>query len=145
MSGSIPTPDGASRAPRDEATFSQKPDSFTPDKRRRAPRFSVDLDVTMSSEHNFYAGFAENISSGGLFVATYVKRPRGDRMEIVINIPGRPEPIRAVGEVRWLRDYSEQSNVPPGLGVRFVELPETDAKAIEDFLKDRDPLFYDDE
>jgi uncharacterized protein (TIGR02266 family) len=145
MAGSIPTPDGASRAPRDEATFSTKADSFTPDNRRRQPRFSVDLDVTMSSDHNFYAGFAENISSGGLFVATYVKRPRGDRMEIVINIPGRPEPIRAVGEVRWLRDYSEHSNVPPGLGVRFVELPEDDAKIIDDFLKDREPLFYDDE
>jgi uncharacterized protein (TIGR02266 family) len=145
MSGSTPSPDGSARPPRDEATFSTKQDSFTPDNRRRAPRFSVDLDVTMSSDHNFYAGFAENISAGGLFVATYVKRPRGDRMEIVINIPGHPEPIRAVGEVRWLREYHEHSNVPPGLGVRFVELPESDARVIENFLKDREPLFYDDE
>jgi uncharacterized protein (TIGR02266 family) len=159
MAASIPNPttptlEGVSRAPRDEATFSQKPESFMPEqadsvaadnRRRRAARYSVDLDVTMSSDHNFYAGFAENISSGGLFVATYVKRPRGDRMEIVLNLPGMPEPIRAVGEVRWLRDFSEQSNVPPGLGVRFVELPEAAAVAIETFLKGREPLFYDDE
>ncbi|HVW30176.1 MAG TPA: TIGR02266 family protein [Polyangiaceae bacterium] len=145
MSGSSPTPDGQPRPPRDEAVFSAKAESVTPDNRRRAPRFSVDLDVTMSSDHNFYAGFAENISSGGLFVATYVKRPKGDRLDIVINIPGHPEPIRVVGEVRWSRDYSEHSNVPPGLGVRFVDLPERDAKAIEMFLKDREPLFYDDD
>jgi uncharacterized protein (TIGR02266 family) len=99
----------------------------------------------MSSDHNFYAGFAENMSAGGLFVATYVKRPKGDRLDIVINIPGQQEPIRAVGEVRWLRDHSEHSNVPPGLGVRFVELPASDAKIIEDFLKNREPIFYDDD
>lgn len=145
MAGSSPTPDGSPRPPREEATFSRKPESSTPDNRRRAPRFSVDLDVTMSSDHNFYNGFAENISSGGLFVATHVRRPKGDRLEIVINIPGHPEPIRAVGEVRWSRDYSEHSNVPPGLGVRFVELPESDAKVIENFLKDREPIFYDDD
>jgi uncharacterized protein (TIGR02266 family) len=145
MSGSNTQSDGSRRPPRDEATFSIKPDASTPDNRRHQPRYSVDLDVTMSSDHNFYAGFAENISSGGLFVATHVKRPKGDRLEIVINIPGRPEPIRAIGEVRWLRDYSEHSNVPPGLGVRFVELPEQDAEIIDNFLKDREPLFYDDD
>jgi uncharacterized protein (TIGR02266 family) len=145
MSGSSPQPDGSPRLPREEATFSSEQDSPTPDNRRHQPRYSVDLDVTMSSDHNFYAGFAENISSGGLFVATYVKRPKGDRLEIVMNIPGHPEPIRAIGEVRWSREYSEHSNVPPGLGVRFVELPEHDAKIIENFVKDREPIFYDDD
>lgn len=138
-------PDGNPRTPREEAVFSAKADSTTPDQRRRAPRYSVDLDITMSSDHNFYAGFAENISSGGLFVATHVKRPRGDRLDIVINIPGRAEPIRVVGEVRWSREYSEHSNVPPGFGVRFVDLPERDAKVIDAFLRDREPIFYDDE
>jgi uncharacterized protein (TIGR02266 family) len=145
MSGSSSQSDRSRRPPREEATFSIEPDPSTSDNRRQQARYSVDLDVTMSSDHNFYAGFAENISSGGLFVATHIKRPKGDRLEIVINIPGHPEPIRATGEVRWLRDYSEHSNVPPGLGVRFVELPEHDVKIIENFLKDREPLFYDDD
>jgi uncharacterized protein (TIGR02266 family) len=151
MSVSIPlgeadeSADPSDRAPREEATFSAKHESFTPDNRRRAARYSVDLDVTMSSDHNFYAGFAENISSGGLFVATYVQRPKGDRMEIKLNLPGCPEPICAVGEVRWVRVFSERSNVPPGLGIRFIELSAADQAAIERFLKDREPLFYDDE
>ncbi|HEX7670533.1 MAG TPA: TIGR02266 family protein, partial [Polyangiaceae bacterium] len=98
-----------------------------------------------SSEHNFYAGFAENISSGGLFIATHVLKPVGEKLEISVNLPDRAEAIRCMGEVRWVRDYSERSNVPPGLGIRFIGLPAPDAEAIERFLKDREPLFYDED
>ncbi len=44
-----------------------------------------------------------------------------------------------------MRVFSERSNVPPGLGIRFVELSHAAQAAIERFLKDREPLFYDDE
>ncbi len=140
-----PAPTGSeARSPRDEATFTKNP-SVSPDNRRITPRYSVDLDVTMSSEHNFYSGFAENISSGGLFIATHLLKPVGERLEIVLTLPGAPEPIRAMGEVRWVREYSERSNVPPGVGIRFVNLPDDAARAIEAFVKDREPLFYDDD
>jgi hypothetical protein len=35
--------------------------------------------------------------------------------------------------------------VPPGLGIRFIDLPAEDAETIEQFLKNREPLFYDDD
>jgi uncharacterized protein (TIGR02266 family) len=132
------------RESRDEATFT-KSETVSEDNRRINPRFAVDLDVTMSSEHNFYAGFAENISSGGLFIATHVLKPTGEKLEISVNLPDKPKPIRCAGEVRWVREYSERSNVPPGLGIRFIGLPAEDAEAIEQFLKNREPLFYDDD
>ncbi|MCA9628795.1 MAG: TIGR02266 family protein [Myxococcales bacterium] len=130
--------------PRAEATFrrnSVRPDA---DGRREHPRFSVDLDVHFGSDHNFYAGFVENLSAGGIFVATHNLRPVGEHFEININLPdGRP--IKAVGEVRWVREYSERSNVPPGMGIRFLELAPGADQAIADFLRERDPLFFDDE
>ena len=134
----------AAMATREEATFtSTEPESA--DNRRVNPRFAVDLDVTMSSEHNFYAGFAENLSSTGLFIATHVLKPAGEKLELSVNLPGRDGPIRCLGEVRWVREYSERSNVPPGLGIRFIDVAEADVAAIEEFLKNREPLFYDDE
>jgi uncharacterized protein (TIGR02266 family) len=138
---------GEGREPREEATFTEKPaDSRSPpsDNRRIYPRFAVDLDVSLSSEHNFYAGFAENISSAGLFIATHVARPVGEKIDISVNLPDG-HPIQCGGEVRWVREYSERSNVPPGLGIRFLDLQPADAAAIERFLKDREPLFYDDD
>jgi uncharacterized protein (TIGR02266 family) len=113
--------------------------------RRKHSRFAVDLDVTVTSEHNFYAGFAENMSAGGLFIATHQLKPVGERLEFTVNVPGIDQPIRGVGEVRWLRTYSETSNVPPGMGIKFEKLEPGSLRAIDEFLAQREPLFYDDD
>ena len=129
------------REPRDEATFKQHAPS--PDNRRKSVRYGVELDVTLASDHNFYGGFAENLSVGGVFIATHTKKPVGELMEFSITLPGVDEPIRGLGEVRWVREYSERSNVPPGLGLRFVRLSRGAPELIERFLRGREPLFYD--
>jgi len=55
------------KEPKEEATFRE----VSPAENRRVhARYALDLEVSMSSEHNFYAGLAENISAGGIFVAT---------------------------------------------------------------------------
>ncbi|HYO96562.1 MAG TPA: TIGR02266 family protein [Polyangiaceae bacterium] len=113
-------------------------------KRREYQRFSVDLDVSLGSDHNFYAGFAENLSAGGVFVATHLLRPVGEKMEICVHLPDGAE-VRAVGEVRWIRVFNADSDMPPGMGVRFLELQAGCEAAIERFLVRREPLFYDDE
>jgi uncharacterized protein (TIGR02266 family) len=108
------------------------------------PRFTVDLDVTLASDHNFYAGCAENLSAGGIFVATHKLLPVGEVMRLSIRLPGQDTAVEGSGEVRWVREYSERSNVPPGLGLRFLELAPGGVETIERFLQNRDPLFFDD-
>ena len=127
----------------DEATFTAAPESGSQSRRVYA-RFMVDLDVTLASQHNFYAGFAENLSAGGIFVATHKILPVGEVLRLSIRLPGLAKPVEGAGEVRWVREYSERSNVPPGLGLRFVELAPGGVEAIERFLENRDPLFFDD-
>jgi uncharacterized protein (TIGR02266 family) len=113
--------------------------------RREHSRFMVDLDVTVTSEHNFYAGFVENMSAGGIFIATHQLKPAGSRLEFCVNLPDREKPIRGVGVVRWVRVYSEASNVPPGMGIKFDQLDAESVAAIEEFLAQREPLFYDED
>lgn len=113
--------------------------------RREHDRFSVDLDVTVTSEHNFYAGFVENMSVGGIFIATHQLKPVGERLEFSVHLPGSESPIRGAGEVRWVRVYSETSNVPPGMGIKFDPLCAEDQRRIEVFLAQREPLFYDED
>lgn len=130
-----------------EARF-QRTESLAPgasaDQRRTHPRFSVDLEVSIGSDHNFYAGFLENLSVGGVFIATHQLQKVGSVIEVNIQLPDRTEPIKARGEVRWIREYNERSNVPPGMGLRFLELPPGAKEAIDAFLSQRDPLFWDD-
>ena len=47
--------------------------------------------------------------------------------------------------MRWTRLFNAESDMPPGMGLRFTELSSGADKAIERFLKEREPLFYDDE
>lgn len=111
--------------------------------RRQHSRVSVDLDVTVGSDDNFYTGFAENLSAGGVFIATHQLKPVDSRIELSINLPDSVT-VRALGEVRWIRVFNEQSDTPPGMGVKFVEIDETCVAAIHYFLSRRNPLFFDD-
>jgi uncharacterized protein (TIGR02266 family) len=128
---------GSSVAPSDREPLSEN--------RRRDPRYGVELDVTLESEHNFYAGFVENLSASGIFVATHTKRGIGELVEFSIRLAKDEEPITGVGEVRWTRQYSETSDSPPGVGLKFKKLGDGAAARIEAFLKNREPLFFDDE
>jgi len=113
--------------------------------RREHERFSVDLQVSVLSEHNFYAGLAENLSAGGLFIATHQLQRVGSRIELSLSMPESEEVFQIVGEVRWVRLYNEHSDTSPGVGVRFTALPAGAAAAISSFLAQREPLFFDDE
>jgi uncharacterized protein (TIGR02266 family) len=112
---------------------------------RTDPRAAVELDVSLGSEHNFYAGFVENLSAGGVFVATHLLRPVGEVIEISIHISEDNLIVKGTGEVRWLREFNEDSDVPPGMGVKFLELDAGADEAIQRFLTHREPLFFDDE
>ena len=110
--------------------------------RRRCSRYKVDLKVSLGSDHNFYTGFVENISEGGVFIATHTLKAAGDILELSIRIPTGAETIRGTGEVRWVREFSEQSNTPPGIGVRFLDLEPGSKEVIEQFLARREPMFF---
>lgn len=109
---------------------------------RSAQRFPMKVEVNYTSEHNFYAGFAMNISSGGLFVATFEPSARGQLIEVTFTIPGIKRPVSATCEVKWVREYNPDSDSPPGMGLSFVDLDPELTKAIDAFIKHRDPIFF---
>ena len=113
--------------------------------RRQYARHNVELEVTMESETNFYLGLTENLSEGGLFIATHATKPLGTQIEVSFKLPEMSEAIKVTGTVRWLREYSETSDASPGMGVRFEHLGAEPTEQIRRFLVARDPLFYDED
>ncbi|HXN31053.1 MAG TPA: TIGR02266 family protein [Polyangiaceae bacterium] len=114
-----------------------------PRDQRAYPRLPFEIDITLESESQFYTGFSENLSEGGIFVATHALRPVGSRLDMVFTLPGVKGPMRAEGAVCWLRLHSDTSDLPAGMGLRFVSLRSEDAEIIRAFCAHRPPLFFD--
>ena len=113
--------------------------------RRAFARHDVELELTLESESNFYMGLAENLSEGGLFIATHSVKPMGMQIQVSFKLPHVAEPIQAMGVVRWTREYSETSDTMPGMGVRFERVASHHVEQIREFLAARAPLFHDDD
>ena len=107
--------------------------------------FEAEIELSNESEHNFYTGFTENISSGGLFVATRDLKAIGTIMEIAFSLPGSSAKITARCEVRWQRLEQPHVDSMPGIGLRFLEVDAAATEAINTFISQRGSLFYDDE
>jgi uncharacterized protein (TIGR02266 family) len=115
-----------------------------PAERRAEPRLELEVEVGLETDHNFYTGLTQDISSGGLFVATSIMYAVGQRLRVRFSLPGQTEPITADAEVRWVRDpRAMKTDAPEGVGLRFVELPAEAHAHIASFLSRRDSLFYD--
>jgi uncharacterized protein (TIGR02266 family) len=114
---------------------------------RHAERFDLEVTVDLESDHNFYTGLTQNISAGGLFIATHQLRRIGDRLKITFSLPGTSAPLTVETEVRWIRENSSLHRVDgtTGMGVRFIDLSAEATHMIQGFLHSRDSLYYDDE
>jgi uncharacterized protein (TIGR02266 family) len=128
-----------------QATPPPLPKADPNSQRREHRRHRMEIEIDVSSDHNFYAGITSDLSEGGVFVATHLERATGTMVDLAFRLPGEAEPLQVVGEVRWVRTYSESSDVPPGLGIRFVLLGPGARQAIQRFLAERDPMFYDED
>ncbi|HEY4012754.1 MAG TPA: TIGR02266 family protein [Polyangiaceae bacterium] len=110
---------------------------------RRFRRRPIETDITLESESQFYSGFSENLSEGGIFVATHGLLAVGAPVAVVFTIPSVARKIRVEGHVRWVRVHSETSDLPPGMGIEFGKLGADELEAIRAFCAQRSPLFYD--
>jgi uncharacterized protein (TIGR02266 family) len=113
-----------------------------PADRRTAPRKELHAEIGFRSDTNFYVGFTEDISEGGLFVATHMLRPVGEELELCFTLPNGHE-VKLAGVVRWLRDpYDYSDEARPGMGVQFREVRGDDLAMIREFVALRDPMFF---
>ena len=114
---------------------------------RAAERFDLEVTVDLESDHNFYTGLTQNISSGGVFIATHHIRKIGDRITLNFTLPGSAKPLLVETEVRWIRENTAlmRAHGDTGMGVRFINLSPEAKEVIDAFVQSRESLYYDDE
>lgn len=108
--------------------------------RRLTGRSVLEVDVGLVSESHFYAGLSMDLSTGGLFVATYQLKPVGTRVAVSLVLPDG-HAVWAKGLVRWVRE-PQGDDVVPGLGVEFTEIEPADLEAIKHFCQMRAPMYF---
>ena len=98
-------------------------------------RLSLELEVSLQSDSNFYLGLTENLSNGGIFVATHLIQPIGTLVAMTLRLPNRKMPLALGGRVRWVRDASESLEAPPGMGIEFNKLSGNERDSIERLIR----------
>jgi len=124
--------------------------------RRRHARYALRLAITLRGENNFYAGLSEDISEGGVFIATFHLLPIGTPVVLSFTLPNADKPITAGGTVQWVRGPDataasenifgagrELPGVMPGIGIRFHDLDAATRLTIRRFMQRRRPVFFD--
>lgn len=98
----------------------------------------LEVDIGFFSESHFYAGLTQDISAGGLFVATHQLLKIGTEVSVTFTLPGVGE-IKADGTVVWVRQPIQGD---PGMGIRFKLLDQEDEATIQRFIAKRPPLYH---
>lgn len=108
-----------------------------PDSRQalRVPLMVLKAECT--DGHKTFFGYAKNLSKSGMMIGTINPREPGSQFWVEIPLP---EPVNQVArchcEVVWQRRYSREHRYDPGMGLRFLDLPEDMAEAIDKWVLD---------
>lgn len=104
---------------------------------RRGSRCDLQVPIEIDGRGDTRMALTENISTGGLFVATSRPERVGDRISLVFRLPNGGLPVFVDGEVRWVRTspLPDARHGARGMGIRFTTLPLSVVATIQEFLR----------
>lgn len=103
--------------------------------RRESVRIPSRLGVGFQSYGNIRESLMTNFSRGGVFIATAEPLPLGTTMRLRISIEESGEVVDVRGEVASLNTGPGLTTEDFGMGIKFVQLGEQEAKAIDDIYE----------
>jgi Tfp pilus assembly protein PilZ len=110
--------------------------------RRVHPRWELHTVVDLQSDDNLYTGLSNDVSAGGIFVATLDTPPIGTEVQIKVTLLDGTV-LDLTGVTRWVRGIRDASHgLPAGCGIEWHDLPAEALVSLMRFAQQRDPLFY---
>jgi len=109
--------------------------------RRESLRVPAEFELTFVEDSYFISGLTQDISEGGLFVATYRLLPIGTPLSLSFQLPSGKR-LDVKGVVRWVREEA-LGDARPGLGIAFSDLSEDALASIAECCAVRPPLVFD--
>ena len=106
-----------------------------PDRRRNLRVPLIIQRVRVEDDRRTFFGYAKNISSGGLFIGAAAPKEVGSRFLVEIPLPKQlDDEVRCQCEVVWSRPWVSGMTLEPGMGIRFIDLPDREKQAIDRWI-----------
>jgi uncharacterized protein (TIGR02266 family) len=109
--------------------------------RRLKERRECEFDVEFLGDSHFITGITQDLSEGGVFVATYQRLPIGTPVSLAFELPDGHR-VEARGHVRWIRAEREETGTRPGLGIAFSKLDAESLAKISEFCGSLPARYY---
>jgi hypothetical protein len=84
----------------------------------------------------------EEKQRSGLFVSTYMIPKIGTPVRLRVSLPGGYE-FEANAVVKWTREDAG-GDAPPGFGAQFTQITPEARQLVYRYVRNREPMFYDD-
>ncbi len=108
----------------------------TADLRRNLRSPLIVLKVKLEEGTRAFFGYAKNISRSGMFITSVNPREPGSRFPVEIPLPDPIcQKVICSCEVVWRRQYDKKSSHEPGMGLKFLDMPEELAEAIDSWIR----------
>lgn len=102
---------------------------------RTTPRVPVKIRVDIGEDFGEKALTCINISEGGMYIRTIEPLPEGTVLHIKFTLSHDPEAIELEAEVVRTLQLSTQLEAEPGMGLRFLNMPEDITRRIRNFVQ----------
>ncbi|MFH1018396.1 MAG: PilZ domain-containing protein [Pseudomonadota bacterium] len=102
----------------------------------RVPLRVVRIGAAAAKGAEVFFGYANNISTSGLFILTPNPRERGSKFRLSFVLPNATrDRITCEAEVVWVQNYSGKGSTP-GMGLRFTDLSPAGLQTIDRFVSE---------
>jgi Tfp pilus assembly protein PilZ len=86
----------------------------------RHRRYELTLKIEYESRADLQADFLSDLRDGGLALHSKLHMAVGQKLELVLSLPGLPTPLRCSGVVRWSRPTDEPGS--SDVGIEFIDI-----------------------
>lgn len=108
-----------------------------PVERRRQPRLNftepVQFRDLLKAQSLFYGSLSRDLSAGGLRVRGYTPMAKGNRLLLLLDLPGLRRVVRAITRVAWQSRLPADSGYETGL--QFIEIAPEDRDSIAGWVE----------
>jgi uncharacterized protein (TIGR02266 family) len=107
---------------------------ITPPQRRKHSRKPLRVKMAVKSSRSLGLAYfnTKDINLGGVFLESLDYYKAGTEIDLSFSLPGNPKPIKVRGKVLYVltEELTGDSDLVPGMGVKFLNLEENDKKLL---------------